>query len=50
MPRWLSFDEVDGSGRNYVESMAGEPGSGLCGANDDDSVLVAVIGWRGDVW
>src|SRR5262245_57857425 len=31
------------------ESMAGEPGGGLSGANDDDSVLVAVVGWRGDV-
>jgi hypothetical protein len=49
MPRRLSFDVVDGSGRIYVQSMAGEPGRGLSGANDDDSVLVAVVGWHGDV-
>jgi hypothetical protein len=30
--------------------MAGEPGRGLCGATDDDSVVVAVVGWSGDVW
>ena len=29
--------------------MAGEPGRGLSGANDDDSVVVAVVGWHGDV-
>ena len=46
MPRRLSFDVVDGSGRIYGESMAGEPGRGLSGANDDDSVLVAVVGWQ----
>ena len=50
MPRRLSFDVVDGSGRIYVQSMAGEPGRGLSGANDDDSVLVAVVGWHGDVF
>jgi len=50
MPRRLSFDVVDGLWRIYVQCMAGEPGSGLCGANDDDSVLVAVVGWQGDVW
>ena len=49
MPRRLSFDVVEGSGRIYGQSMAGEPGSGLSGANDDDSVLVAVVGWHGDV-
>jgi len=50
MPRRLSFDVVEGSGRIYVQSMAGEPGRGLSGANDDDdSVLVAVVGWHGDV-
>jgi len=49
MPRRLSFDVVVGSGRIYVPSMAGGPGSGLSGANDDDSVLVAVVGWHGDV-
>ena len=32
MPRRLSFDVVDGSGRIYVQSMAGEPGRGLSGA------------------
>ena len=26
MPRRLSFDVVEGSGRIYVQSMAGEPG------------------------
>ena len=50
MPRRLSFDVVDGLGRIYVQCMAGDPGRGLCGANDDDSVLVAVVGWHGDVW
>ena len=50
MPRRLSFDVVDGLGRIYVQCMAGDPGRGLCGANDDDSVLVAVVGWQGDVW
>ena len=50
MPRRLSFDVVEGSGRIYGQPMAGEPGSGLSGAHDDDSVLVAVVGWRGDVW
>ena len=30
--------------------MAGEPGRGLSGANDDDAVLVAVVGWHGDGW
>ena len=49
MPRRLSFDVVEGSGWIYGRSMAGEPGSGLSGANDDDSVLVAVVGWHGDV-
>src|SRR6185312_6867630 len=50
MPRRLSFDVVEGSGRIYVQSMAGEPGRGLSGANDDDdSVLVAVVGWHGAV-
>ena len=37
MPRRLSFDVVDGLGRIYVQCMAGEPGSGLSGAHDDDS-------------
>ena len=50
MPTRLSFDVIEGSGQIYGQSMAGEPGSGLCGANDDDSVLVAVVGWHGDVW
>ena len=50
MPTRLSFDVVEGLGRIYVQCMAGEPGSGLCGAHDDDSVLVAVVGWHGDVW
>ena len=49
MPRRLSFDVVEGSGWIYGRSMAGEPGSGLSGANDDDSDLVAVVGWHGDV-
>ena len=49
-PRRLSFDVVEGSGRIYGQSMVGEPGRGLSGANDDDSVLVAVVGWHGDVW
>ena len=46
MPTRLSFDVVEGSGQIYGQSMAGEPGSGLSGANDDDSVLVAVDGPR----
>jgi len=50
MPRRLGLDVVDRSGRIYVESMAGEPGSGRSGANDDDSVVVAVVGWHGDLW
>ena len=50
MPRRLSFDVVEGSARIYGQSMAGEPGRGLSGANGDDSVLVAVVGWHGDVW
>ena len=50
LPRRLSFDVVEGLGRIYGQSMAGEPGSGLSGVNDDDSVLVAVVGWHGDVW
>jgi len=49
MPTRLSFDVIEGSGQIYGQSMAGEPGSGLSGANDDDSVLVAVVGWHGDV-
>jgi hypothetical protein len=49
MPRRLGFDVVDGSGRIYGQCMAGEPGRGLSEANDDDSVLVAVVGWHGDV-
>jgi hypothetical protein len=40
------LDVVDGSVRIYVRSMAGGPGRGLSGANDDDSVLVAVVGWH----
>ena len=44
------FDVVDGSVRIYVRSMVGEPGRGLSGANDDDSVLVAVVGWHRDGW
>ena len=44
------FDVVDGSVRIYVRSMAGEPGRGLSGVNDDDSVLVAVVGWHRDGW
>ena len=35
--------------RLTTRDLAGEPGSGLSGANDDDSVLVAVVGWHGDV-
>ena len=50
MPRRLSFDVVEGSARIYGQSVVGEPGRGLSGANDDDSVLVAVVGWHGDVW
>ena len=50
LPRRLSFDVVEGLGRIYVQCMAGDPGRGLSGANDDDSVLVAVVGWHGDVW
>ena len=42
MPRRLSFDVVDGLGRIYVQCMAGDPGRGLSGANDDDSVLVGL--------
>ena len=38
------FDVVEGSVRIYVQSMFGEPGRGLSGAGDDDSVLVAVVG------
>ena len=41
-----SFDVVDGSRRIYIHPMFGESGSGLSGANDDDSVLVAVDGPR----
>ena len=41
------LDVVDGSVRIYVRSMVGGPGRGLSGANDDDSVLVAVVGWHG---
>ena len=44
------LDVVDGWGRSYGRSMAGEPGRGLSGANDDDAVLVAVVGWHGDGW
>jgi len=39
---------VDGSVRSYVRSMADEPGRGLSGGGDDDSVLVAVFGWHRD--
>jgi hypothetical protein len=42
------LDVVDGSVRIYVGSRAGEPSRGLLGANDDDSVLVGVVGWHGD--
>jgi len=48
MPTRLSFDVVEGLGRIYGQ-CTGEPGSGLSGAHDDDSVLVAVVGWHGDV-
>jgi len=41
-----SFDVVEGSRRIYIHPMFGESGSGLSGANDDDSVLVAVDGPR----
>jgi len=44
------LDVVDGSVRSYVQSMAGEPGRGLAGANDQDSVVVAVAGWHRDGW
>jgi hypothetical protein len=44
------LDVVDGSVRIYVQSMAGEPGRGLSGANDQDSVVVAVVGWHRDGW
>ena len=40
------LDVVEGSVRIYVRSMAGGPGRGLSGANDDDSVVVAVVGWH----
>ena len=40
------FDVVEGSRRIYIHPMFGESGSGLSGANDDDSVLVAVDGPR----
>ena len=39
-----SFDVVEGSRRIYIHPMFGESGKGLSGANDDDSVLVAVVG------
>ena len=42
------LDVVDGSVRSYVRSMADEPGRGLSGGGDDDSVLVAVFGWHRD--
>ena len=44
------FDVVEGSRRIYIHPMFGESGSGLSGANDDDSVLVAVVGWHRDGW
>ena len=44
-----SFDVVDGSRRIYIHPMFGESGSGLSGANDDDSVLVAIVG-RAQAW
>jgi hypothetical protein len=40
------LDVVEGLVRIYVRSMAGGPGRGLSGANDDDSVVVAVVGWH----
>jgi len=40
------LDVVEGSVRICVRSMAGGPGRGLSGANDDDSVVVAVVGWH----
>ena len=50
--RWKSesFDVVEGSRRIYIHPMFGESGRGLSGANDDDSVLVAIVGWHGDGW
>ena len=44
------FDVVDGSVRIYVRSMAGGPGRGLSRGDDEDSVLVAVVGWHRDGW
>ena len=44
-----SFDVVEGSRRIYIHPMFGESGSGLSGANEDDSVLVAVVG-RAQAW
>ena len=44
-----SFDVVEGSRRIYIHPMFGESGRGLSGANDDDSVLVAVVG-RAQAW
>ena len=44
-----SFDVVEGSRRIYIHPMFGESGRGLTGANDDDSVLVAVVG-RAQAW
>ena len=37
------LDVVDGSVRSYGRSMVG-PGTGLSGARDGDSALVAVVG------
>ena len=50
MVKISGFDVVEGSMRIYVRSMAGEPGRGLSGANDDDAVLVAVVGWHRAGW
>ena len=38
------FDVVEGSRRIYIHPMFGESGSGLSGANDDDSVFLAIVG------
>ena len=46
MPTRLSFDVVEGSGRIYVQSMAGEPGRGLSGATTRTRYWSPSSAWR----
>ena len=50
MPTRLSFDVVDRFRADLRSVYGSRARQRAVRGNDDDSVLVAVVGWHGDVW